>query len=388
MKKKLLDSKLIIAIISVHFLLLFALSPFSFAKAKTDDSGGFVIQADRVVGTNMKPSVVFTETSSRDKVPMMRIHYEEAVIYGMKLTKQLNTPQGPVSITLKADGPVRMRGMTVDTSAISLKGACLRTTETIPQAGLEDVTMLVHYMNAEGSNIEELILQTVPGNEGPAKPKKTQILVDLALLPYNQAVKEVQKMSEGKEPLVCDEPEDEGKSDTSNEAAANPVTDAQLEKIVPDEAGDVIDETVEDVKEPVEEVTDQITKPVQDTVKKTVKPINEKVIKPVEKKLEPITKPVQENLSASCKRLRDSGGKISKELGIDLIDEALKKDKALTELCDGNASLSKQLEKLEEGLTSKLGLDFLFKTLSNEEQRLKKMKERLEGKDDNYIILL
>lgn len=396
--KKLLECKFIMAIISLHIFMLFLLPPMPFAKAEAADSGGFVIQADRVVGTNMNPSIVFTETSSRDKVPMMRIHYEEAVIYGMRLTKQLNTPQGPVSITLKANGPVRMRDMTVDTSAISLKGACLRTTETLPQAGLEDVTMLVHYMNADGSNIEQLMLQTVAGNEGPAKPEKTQILVDLALLPYNQAVKEVQRMSEEKAPLLCDEPEDEEKTEPSTEKAARPITGVSPEEkvldqnapdqIVPEEAEEVIDETIEEVTEPVEEITDQVTEPVKETVKKTVRPINEKVIKPTEKKLEPITKPVQENLSAACKGLRDSGGKVSKDLGIDLIDEALKKDKALTELCDENASLSKQLEQLEEGMIDKLGLGILFKTLSNEEQRLNRMKERLERKDENYIISL
>jgi hypothetical protein len=429
MMKKLVHNKLIMGFIGFYIFALSFLPPLATATASTVDSSGFVIQADQVVGKDMTASIVFTETSGNDKVPMLRIHYREAEIYGMKLTKQLNTPQGPVSITLKAAGPVRMNGMTVDTSAISVKGACLRATETIPQAGLKDVTMLVHYMNAEGSNIDQLMLQTLEGNQGPPKPQKAQILADLALLPYTQAVKEIEQISAGKKPLICDSPQE-------GTAKDNPVTPdvtggildgktqqgallpgVPQENLPGKEVGKVIDGTVDQIKEPISNViqpvtgiTDPLTKPVEDAVGKTVKPINEKVvkpikekvikpvnervikpvdekvIKPVKKKIEPVTKPVEETVAASCKRLNDSKGVITKQLGLDLIDQALKEDKALTALCSGKASETKMLADLEDGLTDKLGLGFLFKTPGNDEQRLKKMKERLQKENNNFTF--
>ncbi|RFU62873.1 hypothetical protein [Peribacillus glennii] len=427
---KRLTNKLLMGIIIFHILALSLLPPFTFTEVKAAaDSPGFIIQADWVVGKNMTPSIVFTETSGSDKTPMLRVHYEEAVIYGMKLTKQFSTPSGPVSLTLKADGPVRMSGMTVDTSSLSFKGACLRATENIPDAGLEDVTMVVHYMNAGGSNIEQLSLQTVDGNQGPAKPKKTQILVDLALLPYTQALKEVEKISSGKKPLVCDEPvADEGDVKPGEPKASIPdeLSREDLvpgEEVIEDRVGKVTDpvtkvidpatgviepvtgitdpitDPVKDIVKPVEKVIKPVTKPVKKVlkpvtkpVKKIVKPVTKpvkEVVKPVEEKLKPVTAPVKHALSESCKRVKDTKGKITKDLGLDLIDQALKEGKTLPELCKGDASLTRALEDFEDGLTDILGLDFIFKALGqDEEAKLKRMKETLKNQKDNFIISL
>ena len=96
---------------------LAALSLFPFIEkvdAAVNDAEGFIIQADRVVGENMKAMVVAGETSGSNAKPMLRITYDSAQIYGMRLTKQFATPGGTVSITMKASGPVSIKGMQVD----------------------------------------------------------------------------------------------------------------------------------------------------------------------------------------------------------------------------------------------------------------------------------
>src|SRR3954469_14017860 len=94
------------------------------AAEKTNDEG-FIIEADWVVGSDMTATVVKQETSQNNGKPMLRIQYQSATIYGMKLTKQIDTPNGAVTIRLQANGPVTVKNMTVDMTAITFEGACI-----------------------------------------------------------------------------------------------------------------------------------------------------------------------------------------------------------------------------------------------------------------------
>jgi hypothetical protein len=180
----------------------FIFTPKMEAAAKAADTG-FIIEADRVEGEGMFITMINQETAAAESQPMLRITYQSAKIYGMKLTKRVDSPEGKVSITMKADGPVFINGMTVDTSAISFKGMCLQTNKVIPQIGLDHVVMVGHYMNAEESELSQLKLETVYGGVGPEVPAMTQILHDVSALPLATVGKEVSNVLQGKMPLVC-----------------------------------------------------------------------------------------------------------------------------------------------------------------------------------------
>lgn len=199
-------SKLFSVSICLQLLLFSLFSIGSVAKAADQSSDGFVIEADRVVGSGMSASIIRQETSTSDAKPMMmRIQYKKATIYGMKLTKQIESDKGPVSITLKASGPVTVTGMTVDVTAISFQGACIQANTPVPEVGMEKIVMVAHYMNAEESIIEKLALSTVGGRAGTAKPSTLKIIEQLSQLPANQLQSEIEKISQGHLPLTCDQ---------------------------------------------------------------------------------------------------------------------------------------------------------------------------------------
>ena len=186
---------------------LAALSFFPFiekANGAGNDAEGFIIQADRVVGENMKAMVVSGETSGSNAKPMLRITYDSAMIYGMRLTKQFQTSGGTVSLTMKANGPVHIKGMQVDASAISFQGACVHAAKIIPNAALEGVTMVAHAMNAANSSLDQLKLQTVNGDGGVQKPGNLEILQELGAMPFGQMKKEIEKITSGQLPLTCE----------------------------------------------------------------------------------------------------------------------------------------------------------------------------------------
>ena len=253
------------------------------AGGNPDD--GFIIEADRVVGSGMTATIVNQETSEKDAQPMLRFHYDSATIYGMRLTKK----SGSTYITLRASGPVQVKGMTVDTTAITFKGTCLHAGESLPEIGMDHVIMVAHYMNTSDSELNGLVLDTASGKMDIAMPGELQILQDLSLLPVNQLEKEIRKISAGQLPLICEDlgKKNGGLSDTLKDfigIVKNPL-DPLLKPIVP-------------VLEPVLAPLDPVLKPL-DPVLKPVEPVLkplEPVLKPVEpvlKPLDPVLKPVE-----------------------------------------------------------------------------------------------
>jgi len=245
------------------------------AAEKTNDEG-FIIEADRVVGSGMTASIVKQETSQNNGKPMLRIQYQSATIYGMKLTKQIETPNGAVTIRLQANGPVTVKKMTVDTTAITFKGACINAGETLPELGMEDVVMAAHYMKSVDSSLEQLTLATISGKTNSQKPGTIKVLQDLSLLPLKEMDKEIEKITTGHLPLMCEDPSKIGKMTNSGGTLLDPIKDM-----------------MERVTKPLEPVTDSL-KPVLDPLEPVLAPLEPvtKPLKPVLKPLEPVTKPL------------------------------------------------------------------------------------------------
>jgi hypothetical protein len=409
---KLVKHRLFLIVMCIQ---LAALSLFPFiekADAAANDAEGFIIQADRVVGENMKAMVVAGETSGSNAQPMLRITYDSAQIYGMRLTKQFATPGGgTVSITMKASGPVHIKGMQVDASAISFKGACVHAAKVIPNAALEGVTMVAHSMTAANSSLDQLKLQTVNGNGGVQKPGTLKILQDLGSMPFEQMNKEIKKITSGQLPLTCEgapEENSEVVEDTVG-AVADPVDDlldvvtdppdgtiGQVTDPLEDTAGKVTDplkDTIGKVTDPVLDTVDKVATPVEETVGKVTEPVKEvvkettdtakKVTEPV---VEPVKKTVDETAKTACEKLKAVNGEITKELALELIDKALAENKMLDELCPTDATLTQQLEKWTEGLLDSLGLLSLLGLKPSEEEQLKKLREAILKEPDGSII--
>ncbi|WP_079505423.1 hypothetical protein [Mesobacillus jeotgali] len=427
---KIVKQRLILIGMCIQLAALSFLPYIEKVNASTSDVEGFIIQADRVVGENMKAMVVAGETSGSSARPMLRITYDSAKIYGMKLTKQFKSPGGTVSITMKANGPVHIKGMQVDASAISFMGACVHAAKIIPNAALEGVTMVAHSMNAANSSLDQLQLQTVSGNGGVKKPGTLKILQDLGSMPLEQMKKEIAKITSGQLPLTCegagDEPMEDQVEDTVGsitepaddllEDVTDPL-DGTIEKVtdpLDDTVGkvkDPLNDTIGKVTDPLKEVTDplkdtvdKITDPVKDTADKVVTPVEEtigKVTDPVrevvkdttdtaKKVTAPVTEPVKKTVDVTaktaCEKVKAANGEITKELALELIDKALSEKKMLDELCPSDATFTEQLESWTEGLLDSLGLLNLLGLKPNEEDQLKKMREAILKEPDGSII--
>lgn len=420
---KLVKHRLFLIVMSIQ---LAALSLFPFIEkvdAAANDAEGFIIQADRVVGENMKAMVVAGQTSGSNAKPMLRITYDTAQIYGMRLTKQFATPGGTVSITMKASGPVTIKGMQVDASAISFNGACVHAAKVIPNAALEGVTMVAHSMNAANSSLDQLKLQTVNGNGGVQKPGTLKILQDLGSMPFEQMNKEIKKITSGQLPLTCEgasEEDSEVVEDTVG-AVTQPVDDLLDEVTDPldgtigkvtDPLEDTVGKVTDPLKDTVGKVTDplkgtigKVTGPIEDTVDKVAAPVEEtvgKVSEPVkdvvkettdtakkvtEPVVEPIKKTVDETAKTACEKLEAvNGGGITKELALELIDKAVAENKMIDELCPTDATLTQQLEEWTEGMLDALGLLSILGLKPSEKDQLKKMREAILKEPDGSII--
>ncbi|WP_423409288.1 hypothetical protein AABM38_04250 [Heyndrickxia sp. MSNUG] len=425
----LVKNKLILFILIIQ---LAALSFFPFiqkAGASTYDAGGFIIQADRVVGENMKAMIIMGEKAGSEAEPMLRITYDSVQIYGMKLTKQLQTAGGTVSITMKASGPVHINGMQVDTSAISFKGACVHAAKLMPSAALEDVTMVAHSMNADSSSLDQLQLQTINGDGGVQKPGNLKILQDLSSMPFEQMKKEIGKITSGQLPLTCDgDLLKDGKVADGIGGITDPVLDGVTDPI--SEVTDPLEDTVGKITDPLKDTVGKITDPLKDTVGKVTDPLKDtvgkvttpvkdtvgkvvdgvvspvigeadKVTAPVKETVkttaetakavtqpavEPVKKTVDQTAKTACEKLSEANGQLTKELSLELIDQALKENKALKELCPEDAALTKQLENWTEGMLESLGLLSLLGVKPSEEDQLKKMREAILKEPDGTVI--
>jgi uncharacterized protein YoxC len=401
---------------ALMFLTMFPLGQS--VKAQQPDTDGFIIQADRVEGTGMFATIVKQESTQSSGEPMLRIQYQSATIYGMKLTKQFNTGNGMVSITLKANGPVTVKGMTVDTTAMSFKGACVDASQSVPELGMEHVVMVAHFMQSDESVINQLFLNTVSGNGGVEKPDQLQILKDLSSLPSSQLSEEIAKIMSGHLPILCEDPSKVGKPADGTNTASNPIQNAVDSVTKPI---DPITKPLDPVLDPLKPVTnpldpvlkplDPLTKPLEpitktlEPVTKTLEPVTKtlepvtKTLEPVTKTLEPVTKAVGSIVSGTtqkaaqtvqtvCEQVQNANGVITKDLALGLINEAISKQIPLDQVCKSNSSLTNELQKWQNSLLKSLGLiDLLGKLITTDPvQQLTKLRDSVSKAKDGAII--
>lgn len=386
----------------VH-LILFSLSAFSgVVKAEGSSTEGFIIEADRVIGSGVSVGIISQETSASQGRPMLRFQYESATIYGMKLTKQVKNDKGAVSITLKAKGPVTVKDMIVDVTAISFKGVCLKAGETLPELGMENIVMVAHYMNSADSVIKNLLLNTDNDNTGIEEPGKLKILEELAMLPLNQLEKEIERITSENLPLTCEQSEETVGigTDPINDVikeVTNPIypvldplqpviepIEPVLESLVP------VLKPLDPVLEPIEPILkplEPVMKPV-DPVLKPLEPLLNPLsptINPSTKPLEPVVGGVVEMEKTTCEKLSNGNGVITKELALELIDEAIEKRISLSSMCQDNTELMTTLQEWEN---SSLGLLDLLGKLNpiNPTEQLYKMRAKIEKKADGTIV--
>ncbi|WP_114747333.1 hypothetical protein [Falsibacillus pallidus] len=382
----------ITAVSIMIFSLIFCFScPSLMAKEDTShDIDGFLVQADRVIGENMTVDFIKGQTSQKKEMGMLRIHYDKAMIYGMKLTKEFSTPEGAMSITMVAKGPVTIHNMTVDASALSFKGACIEPSTLIPSAGLEDVAMTAHKLSSSDSDLEGLLLQTVRGFQSPKKPSKLSILKDSAMLPLTQLDNELGHLKDGRLPLICGDGQAKEAAVKKEESSTGKQMDDALENLTKPvkPAGDLVKKTVEtadSVIKPIKNTGDPILKPIEGTVSKVAKPL-----KDTTKVVDDTVKSADQTLTSICQKTRKANGKITKELGLELIDQALQEKKPLPEICEEDSSISEQLSKIQAPLLGDIGIGSLLgledKQKEFDEETLKKLKEALLKEKDGSII--
>jgi hypothetical protein len=386
------------------------------AKAAGNSTNGFIIEADRVIGNGMTASIVKQETSSKDGQPMLRIQYKSATIYGMKLTKEVNSPKGPLSITLKANGPVTVINMTVDTTAITFQGACLKASDTVPEIGMEHVVMVAHFMNSGDSDIENLILNTVSGDTNAPRPGKLKILQDLSLLPVNQLDNEIKKISSGHFPLTCVDESKQGQSGPIG-VITNPIKDVvditpldpvlkPLEPVLTPlnpvlKPLDPVLKPLDPVLKPLDPVLkplDPVLKPVEPVLKQ-IDPVLQPVVDPVVKAVDPVikatdpvvkstTETVNQSINSACTKLSEANGVITKELALNLIDEAINKKLSFTTVCQNDSNLTSELQKWEGTLLKSLGLVDIFGKLIPVDpmQELNKFRDKISTEPDGTVL--
>jgi hypothetical protein len=390
-------SKMILLSLCLPLMLLTIFANGGAGKAEEQTTDGFVIEADRVVGSGMTANIIKQETSTNSGKLMLRFHYKSAIIYGMKLTKQVNSPKGPVSISLKANGPVSVRNMTVDTSAFVFKGACVRASETVPELGMEQVVMVAHFMESENSIIKQLVLNTVSGQSTAPKPERLKIIQDLSSLPLHQLDKELDKISSGHMPLTCEAGSKIVESHDGVGKITEPVEDVFEVVTLPLKT---VPKPLESIVEPLKPILKPL-EPVTEPLKPVLKPLEPvaKSFEPVLKPLEPVAKPldpvvsgttnkVEQIVKSVCEQMEDAKGVINKELALSLIDEAIEKKIPLSSVCRGQISLTKELQIWEVGLLKSLGLiDLLGKVVPEDPiKQLNKMHEIIAKEKDGAII--
>jgi hypothetical protein len=378
----------------VIFTLIASISFQSFmiesVKADSSEMAGFIVEADLVEGENLTPTIIMQETSNSNSEPMLRLQFDKATIYGMRLTKQLQTKNGNVVIQMEASGPVTIEGMTVDASAISFEGVCLFAGETIPQVGMKNVSMVTHYMNAEKSNLQSLLLDTNSKQVNVERPQKSTVLKDLITLPANQLEEEIKNILDGNLPLTCENSEKEetdtgdltdvipGDSDDLDEIIDEVQEPLDQTKEVVDNVTEVVDDVVDDTVDLVEDTTDQLVDTTEEVVEEAEETYEE-VEETVDETTDVLNEQIDNTVDDLCERVSQTT-EISKELGLEIIEYAKENDLMLSEICTANDVANELIEQFEEELLKKLNPLTYLKILLNgyKEETLLEMEDLLK----------
>jgi hypothetical protein len=148
-----LKKHFILAILLVFGLSFTCFPHYSAADSASSSTDGFIIEADAVEGVMGVPELVNGETSTSQNKLMLRVNYTHARIIGLKLTKVLNTPSGPVTIQMKASEPVELNQMSVDTTKLEFGGIYV---PKIGEIGMKNVRLVAHKQTAETADLKGL----------------------------------------------------------------------------------------------------------------------------------------------------------------------------------------------------------------------------------------
>lgn len=172
-----LKKHFIIATLLVLALSFTYLPKYSAADTAPASTDGFIIEADAVEGVMGVPELVSGETSSSSNQLMLRIHYTHARIIGLKLTKVLNTPSGPVTIQMKASQPVELNQMSVDATKLEFGGIYV---PKIGEIGMKDVRLVAHKQTADTADLNGLNVSFVSNASADTTADSDDALKSLA----------------------------------------------------------------------------------------------------------------------------------------------------------------------------------------------------------------
>ncbi|HET7627017.1 MAG TPA: hypothetical protein VFK44_01395 [Bacillales bacterium] len=177
------------------------------AAAAGESPHGFVIHANRISGDMLPPTIVV-----KNGRPLLRFRYRSAVIRGLSMTKQLATPEGPMTVKVHA-ASAEAKNMKVDASAFTFGGACLTLGEARPQLVLKNVTMVAHYQSASRLRLEQAKIGAVPGRHGLDRPSAPDWLQQLQQTSAASLREAIEKLMNGNVPLLpCSSGKDDGQN--------------------------------------------------------------------------------------------------------------------------------------------------------------------------------
>lgn len=149
------------------FLLTAAFIAFNFcfftniSVAESPVTDGFIIEADRVEGVMLPPGITAGNTATKQNQVMLRLQYADVTIYGLKITKVLQTPGGPVTIHMNAPGPIQLKNMRVDATKVDF--GSIYVPEKAGQIGMKNVRLVAHQQLADNADLPGLNLSMETG---------------------------------------------------------------------------------------------------------------------------------------------------------------------------------------------------------------------------------
>lgn len=149
------------------FLLTAAFVAFNFcfftniSVAESPATDGFIIEADRVEGVMLPPGITAGDTAIKQNQVMLRLQYADVTIYGLKITKVLQTPEGPVTIHMNAPGPIQLKNMKDDATKVDF--GSIYVPEKAGQIGMKNVRLVAHQQLADNADLPGLDLSMETG---------------------------------------------------------------------------------------------------------------------------------------------------------------------------------------------------------------------------------
>ncbi|GER74220.1 hypothetical protein [Weizmannia acidilactici] len=112
------------------------------------------MEADHVEGLMLAPAIVTDDTMTKQNQVMLRLQYSDATIYGLKITKVLQTSEGPVTVHMNAAGPIHLKNMKVDVTKAEFSG--IYAPDKLDGIGMKDVRLVAHQQLAGIADLPNL----------------------------------------------------------------------------------------------------------------------------------------------------------------------------------------------------------------------------------------